>query len=96
MIWFYPDNLFDFFNSKFIYLCFLLACLIEKLSVIFSDESLFTREVFNSHNMLMWNDKPRPTQLRNYQVRKMNVWAGIIGTKILDPLILSNTLNDVS
>lgn len=58
-------------------------------SVIFSDESLFTREgIVNSHNMHMWSDEnPRVTRLRNFQVRwKMNVWAGIMGTNILGPL----------
>jgi len=67
--------------------------------VIFSDESLFTREgIFNSHNMHVWNDKnPRTIRVRNYQIRwKINVWAGIMGTKILGPVILPETLNGAS
>jgi len=67
--------------------------------VIFSDESLFTREgIFNSHNMHVWNDEnPRTIRVRNYQIRwKINVWAGIMGTKILGPVILPETLNDAS
>lgn len=67
--------------------------------VIFSDESLFTREgVLNSHNMHVWDEEnPRVTRLRNYQVRwKMNVWAGIMGTKILGPVILPEILNGAS
>lgn len=67
--------------------------------VIFSDESLFTREgVLNSHNMHVWNDEnPRVTRLRNFQVRwKLNVWAGIMGTKILGPVILPEILNGAS
>jgi len=67
--------------------------------VIFSDESLFTREgIFNSHNMHVWNDEnPRTIRVRNYQIRwKINVWAGIMGTKILGPVILSETLNGAS
>lgn len=63
--------------------------------VIFSDESLFTREgVFNSHNMHLWSDEnPRVTRIRNFQVRwKMNVWAGIMGTEILGPVILPDIL----
>jgi len=67
--------------------------------VIFSDESLFTREgIFNSHNMHVWNDEnPRTTRTRNYQIRwKINVWAGIMGTKILGPVILPETLNGAS
>jgi len=67
--------------------------------VIFSDESLFTREgIFNSHNMHVWNDEnPRTIRVRNYQIRwKINVWAGIMGTKILGPVILPETLNGAS
>lgn len=67
--------------------------------VIFSDESLFTREgVFNSHNMHAWDEEnPRVTRLRNNQVRwKLNVWAGIMGTKILGPVILPERLNGAS
>ncbi|EZA48617.1 hypothetical protein X777_13627, partial [Ooceraea biroi] len=53
--------------------------------VIFSDESLFTREgIYNSHNMHFWSDEnPRVTRLRTFQTRwKINVWAGIMGTQI--------------
>ncbi|XP_026829624.1 uncharacterized protein LOC113562960 [Ooceraea biroi] len=59
--------------------------------VIFSDESLFTREgIYNSHNMHFWSDEnPRVTRLRNLQTRwKINVWAGIMGTQIHGPIIL--------
>jgi len=66
--------------------------------VIFSDE-LFTREgIVNSHNMHMWSDEnPRITRLRNFQVRwKMNVWAGIMNTNIMSPIILSEILNSAS
>ena len=67
--------------------------------IIFSDESLFTREgIFNSHNMHMWDEEnPRVTRLRNYQVRwKLNVWAGIMDTKILGPVILPERLTGAS
>ncbi|XP_039309087.1 uncharacterized protein LOC120358566 [Solenopsis invicta] len=67
--------------------------------VIFSDESLFTRDgIFNCHNMHAWNDEnPHVTRLRNFQVRwKFNVWAGIFGTTILGPVILPDILNGVS
>jgi len=67
--------------------------------VIFSDESLFTREgIFNSHNMHMWDEEnPRVTRLRNYQVRwKLNVWAGIMDTTILGPVILPERLTGAS
>jgi len=48
--------------------------------------------------MHMWNNEnPRVTRLRNFQVRrKMNVWAGIMGTNILGPIILPEILNGAS
>jgi len=63
--------------------------------VIFSDESLFTREgVFNSHNMHLWcEENPRVTRYRSFQTRwKMNIWAGIMGTEILGPVVLPDIL----
>jgi len=67
--------------------------------VIFSDESLFTREgIFNHHNMHTWNEEnPRVTRPINFQTRwKLNVWAGIMGTNILGPVILPDILNGAS
>jgi len=63
--------------------------------VIFSDESLFIREgVLNSHNMHIWDDENPRVTLRNFQIRwKLNVWAGIMGTKILGPVIPLERLN---
>jgi hypothetical protein len=64
--------------------------------VIFSDESLFTREgIFNSHNNHYWSDEnPRLTRVRSFQIRwKRNVWAGIIGRQILGPIYLPDNLN---
>ncbi|KAL6417367.1 hypothetical protein ACFW04_014543 [Cataglyphis niger] len=58
--------------------------------VIFSDESLFTQAgIFNVHNMHFWSEEnPRVTRLRNFQTCwKINVWAGIMGTEILGPVI---------
>jgi len=45
-----------------------------------------------------WNDEnPRVTQLRNFQVHwKLNIWAEIMGIKILDPVILPEMLNVAS
>jgi len=63
--------------------------------VIFSDESLFTREgIFNSHNMHLWSDEnPTATRLRSFQTRwKRNLWAGIMGTEILGPVVLPDIL----
>lgn len=67
--------------------------------VIFSDESLFTREgIFNSHNMHAWSDEnPRVTRSRSFQTRwKINLWAGIMGTQILGPIILPDILTGVT
>jgi len=67
--------------------------------VIFSDESLFTQEgIFNSHNMHYWSEEnPRVTRLKNFQVRwKINIWAGIMGTQILGPVILPDILTGQS
>lgn len=63
--------------------------------VIFSDESLFTREGhFNSHNMHFWSDEnPTVTRPRSFQTRwKINLWAGIMGTQILGPIVLPDIL----
>ena len=67
--------------------------------VIFSNELLFTREgILNSHNMHLWSEEnPRVTRLRNFQTRwKINIWTRIMGTEILDPVILSDILNSVT
>lgn len=63
--------------------------------IIFSDESLFTREgIFNPHNMHLWSEEnPRATRVRNFQTRwKLNIWTGIMGTEILGPVILPDIL----
>jgi len=63
--------------------------------VIFSNETLFTREgIFNSHNMHLWSDEnPTATRLRSFQIRwKRNLWAGIMGTEILGPVVLPDVL----
>ena len=48
--------------------------------------------------MHMWDEEnPRVTRLRNYQVRwKLNVWTGIMDTKILGPVILPERLTGAS
>lgn len=64
--------------------------------IIFSDESLFTREgIFNSRNWHIWSDEnPHALRIRNNQVRwKMNIWAGILGTNILGPIVLPDILD---
>lgn len=63
--------------------------------ILFSDESLFTREgVFNQHNRHTWgDDNPGRTRGRGFQVRwKFNVWAGILGSNIIGPILLEERL----
>ena len=48
--------------------------------------------------MHLWSEEnPRVTRLRNFQTRwKINIWTRIMGTEILDPVILSDILNSVT
>jgi len=48
--------------------------------------------------MHVWDDEnPRVTRLKSFQIRwKLNVWARIMGTKILGPVILLERLNGAS
>lgn len=61
--------------------------------ILFSDESLFTREgLFNTHNMHYWaEENPFLIRERSFQVRwKLNIWAGIVGNEIIGPCVLPN------
>ncbi|KYN00147.1 hypothetical protein ALC62_09081 [Cyphomyrmex costatus] len=51
--------------------------------------------IFNSHNMHLWSDEnPTATRPRSFQIRwKRNLWAGIMGTEILGPVVLPDILN---
>lgn len=63
--------------------------------ILFSDESLFTREgLFNANNMHYWaTENPFLIRERNFQVRwKLNIWAGIIGNEIIGLCILPNRM----
>ena len=65
-------------------------------SVLFSNESCFTREgLFNSHNNHVWSDdNPHAKFLRSYQNRfSLNVWGGIVGESLLGPHFLPPRLN---
>lgn len=64
--------------------------------ILFSDESAFTREgIFNTRNSHVWHyENPHEIVLRGYQDRfSVNVWAGIIGNKIIGPYLLPNRLS---
>lgn len=64
--------------------------------ILWSDESLFTREgVFNSHNQHMWlQENPHAKRENSFQHRfSVNLWAGIIGNKLIGPIIFPTRLN---
>jgi len=46
--------------------------------------------------MHLWSDEnPTATRFRSFQIRwKRNLWAGIMGTEILGPVVLPDILND--
>lgn len=64
--------------------------------ILWSDESMFTREgIFNTHNDHTWSvENPRAVKETRHQRRfSVNVWAGIIGQRLIGPHIFEETLN---
>ena len=60
--------------------------------------NLFTHEgMFNVHNEHYWNtENPHVFRERGFQKRfKINVWAGLLGERIIGPNVIKSTL-DVS
>jgi hypothetical protein len=79
-------------------------CLLQKIdeepnflsSVLTTDEVGFTRDgVFNSHNTHIWSEEnPHQIRERGFQQRfSINVWAGIIGNRLIGPNVLPPHLN---
>lgn len=65
-------------------------------TIIWSDESKFTNQgLFNRNNEHYWSvENPRQHREIRNQVRfGLNVWAGILGDRILGPFIYEETLN---
>lgn len=65
------------------------------MKVLWSDEASFTRNgVLNLHNEHMWaHSNPHEKSVSNYQHQwRINVWAGIIGDRIIGPFILPSSL----
>lgn len=63
--------------------------------IIFTDESRFTNNgMFNRNNLRYWaQENPRLIREGNFQERfGFNVWAGIIGNKIIGPVIFDENL----
>lgn len=64
--------------------------------ILWTDESLFTKEgIFNSHNLHHWaTENPRLARVTSTQRRfSCNVWAGIIGERIIGPHFFDGHLN---
>ena len=63
--------------------------------VLFSDEACFMHGgYYNSRNSHIWdNTNPHAIAVRNHQQRfSVNIWAGIVGTHLLGPVILPGRL----
>lgn len=64
--------------------------------ILFTDEAQFSREgIFNNQNMHFWAvDNPHVTRERGFQHRfHVNVWAGIIGNRLIGPHIFPGQLD---
>ncbi|GBP67789.1 hypothetical protein EVAR_53785_1 [Eumeta japonica] len=67
-------------------------------SILWTDESKFTKEgILNLHNLHHWSSKDENLQAkrqRSFQRRfSLNVWAGVIGDRIIGPHYLPDNLN---
>lgn len=66
---------------------------------LFTDEAGFTRNgVYNVHNMHVWADEnPHAIMETRHQVRfSLNIWVGILGDRLLGPVVLPNRLTGVA
>lgn len=64
--------------------------------ILWTDESQFTRDgIKNFHNLHTWSESnPHQPKVTSFQNKfSVNVWAGIIGTKLIGPFILPQVLN---
>lgn len=65
-------------------------------SILWTDEASFTRTgVFNTHNAHYWaHENPRVSRESSFQHRwRINVWAGILGGRLLGPIFIPGSLN---
>ena len=63
--------------------------------ILFTDESSFTWDgVNNSRNVHTWSqDNPHETTVTTFQSRfSVNVWCGVIGDRLIGPLVFDNNL----
>jgi len=64
-------------------------------NILFTDEAAFTRDKnFNFHNSHQWADEnPHAVVESRHQQRfSLNVWLGILGDRLIDPVVLPNRL----
>ncbi|XP_063898331.1 uncharacterized protein LOC135119012 [Helicoverpa armigera] len=69
----------------------------ERRNILWTDESRFTRVgMFNIHNAHYWTEvNPRVVRPDHFQTRfSVNVWAGILGNRILGPVFLDRLNGD--
>lgn len=67
--------------------------------ILWTDESQFTRDgITNFHNLHTWApDNPHATRHRSFQHRfSVNMWAGVIGNKLIGPFKLPPRLNSTN
>jgi len=65
-------------------------------NILWSDESYFSNNgIFNRHNRHYWakENEHRVRPIRHQQRFGFNVWCGILGTRIIGPIIYEGTLN---
>jgi hypothetical protein len=66
------------------------------LDILWTDETSFTRTgVYSTHNVHFWShENPHMSRESNFQHRwRINVWAGILGDRIIGPIFLPHALN---
>lgn len=66
-------------------------------NIIWTDESTFTRVgIYNQHNMHLWrHENPHACRMDSFQHRfSVNVWAGVLGTRVLGPVFLPRLTGD--
>lgn len=65
--------------------------------ILFTDEAGFTKNgIINSHNLHVWAyENPHATITSRYQHQfpSINLWAGIVGNRLLGPFVLPQRLN---
>lgn len=65
-------------------------------NILFTDESIFSHEgIYNAHNWHEWAvENPHIIRVRGFQQRfSINMWAGILGDRLVGPFILPQRLN---